>query len=114
MRLVGADPDSKIYGQEAQPGKSNYLIGSDPKSWNRNVPHYGQVRYSEVYPGVDLIYHGNQRLLEYDFAVAPKWGARADSMDDDAPQDRGWITPVCFEHEGRYGCRWWIRRRPPS
>jgi hypothetical protein len=29
------------------------------------------VRYTDIYPGVDLVYYGNQRQLEYDFVVAP-------------------------------------------
>jgi hypothetical protein len=29
------------------------------------------VKYTGVYPGIDLVYHGNQRLLEYDFRIAP-------------------------------------------
>ena len=31
-----------------------------------------KVRYSNVYPGVDLVYYGNQEgRLEHDFIVAP-------------------------------------------
>jgi hypothetical protein len=29
------------------------------------------VRYADVYRGIDLVYYGNQRQLEYDFVVAP-------------------------------------------
>ena len=35
------------------------------------MPSYAQVKYESVYPGVDLVYYGNQRQLEYDFVVAP-------------------------------------------
>jgi len=35
------------------------------------VPTYAQVKYENVYPGVDLIYYGNRGRLEYDFVVAP-------------------------------------------
>jgi len=52
-------------------GKSNYFIGSDPAKWRTDVPTYARVRYRDVYPGVDLIYYGNQRQLEYDFIVRP-------------------------------------------
>ena len=59
--------------QAAQPlpGKSNYFIGNDPAKWRRNIPQFGQVEYKGVYPGVDLVYYGNDRDLEYDFRVAP-------------------------------------------
>src|SRR5450755_2440785 len=36
-----------------------------------NVPTYGKVKYEGIYPGIDLVYYGNQRQLEYDFIVAP-------------------------------------------
>src|SRR5208282_6759909 len=53
------------------PGKSNYFIGNNPRNWRTNVPAYAKVRYAAVYPGVDLIYYGNRRALEYDFVLAP-------------------------------------------
>ena len=60
------------------PGKSNYFIGSDPQKWLKNIPSYTGVQYRNVYPGVDLIYYGNQRQLEYDWVVAP--GANPNSI----------------------------------
>jgi len=71
MRLLGANPLSEVTGLEALPGTSNYFIGNDPARWRTNVPTYGKVRYSQIYPGIDLVYYGNQRQLEYDFVVAP-------------------------------------------
>ncbi len=71
MRLAGANPAVQVSGVEELPGKSNYFIGNDPKKWRTNVPNYAQVAYKNVYPGVDLIYYGNQLQLEYDFVVAP-------------------------------------------
>ncbi len=71
MRLVGANAKAKVTGLEELPGKSNYFIGNDPKKWRTNVPNYAKVKYANVYPGVDLVYYGNQRQLEYDFVLAP-------------------------------------------
>lgn len=56
---------------EELPGKSNYFIGNDSKKWRTDIPTYAKVKYQDVYPGVDLVYYGNQRQLEYDFVVAP-------------------------------------------
>src|SRR5688572_10547238 len=53
------------------PGKTNHLMGDDPEQWHTNIPTYAKVRYREVYPGVDLVYYGRGRQLEYDFMVAP-------------------------------------------
>ena len=71
MKLVGANPAPKVTGLEQLPGKVNYFIGKDPKKWRANISTYSKVRYQNVYPGVDLLYYGNQRQLEYDFVVAP-------------------------------------------
>ncbi len=70
MKLAGANPYSRTSGLDRLPGKSNYLIGNDPAKWHRNVAQFARVRYSDVYPGIDLVYYGNQGRLEYDFEVA--------------------------------------------
>lgn len=71
-QVVGADLSSQPVGLDLQTGISNYYLGSDPSQWHTNVPHYAQVKYAGVYPGVDLVYYGtDQRQLEYDFVVAP-------------------------------------------
>ena len=46
-------------------------MGNDPAKWHTNVPNYAKVKYANVYPGVDLVYYGNQGQLEYDFVVHP-------------------------------------------
>ena len=71
MRLVGANPSPPMHGLGELPGKSNYLLGRDPQKWRTNVPNYAKVRYRDIYPGVDLVFYGNQGELEYDFIVAP-------------------------------------------
>jgi hypothetical protein len=72
MKLLSANPDAKVTGSAELSGKSNYFIGNDPAKWVRNAPTYAQVRYAQVYPGIDLVYYGNQGgQLEYDFVVAP-------------------------------------------
>jgi hypothetical protein len=71
MRVVGGRKDAKVAAKELLSSKSNYFVGSDSTKWRVNVPHYGQVQYADVYQGVDLVYYGNQRQLEYDFVVRP-------------------------------------------
>jgi hypothetical protein len=71
MKLLGANPDANVEGTDELPGKSNYFIGNNRANWHTNIPNYSRVRYHTVYPGVDLVYYGNQGRLEYDFVVAP-------------------------------------------
>src|SRR5262249_35864939 len=71
MQLVGANAAPRVRGVDPLPGTSNYFLGNDPAQWRTNVARYGEVAYQDVYPGIDLVYYGNQRQLEYDFTVAP-------------------------------------------
>ena len=71
MKLVGANLQPTVTGLEELPGRVNYFIGNDSTKWRTNILTYVKVKYGDVYPGVDLIYYGNQRNLEYDFVVAP-------------------------------------------
>jgi hypothetical protein len=71
MQLVGSNSDARVMGIDELPGKSNYLLGSDPQQWQTGVTNYASVEYEGIYPGVNLVYRGNRGQLEYDFVVAP-------------------------------------------
>jgi Beta-propeller repeat len=71
MLLAGADAQPVLTGGSKLPGKINYYVGSR-EQWKLSIPSFSSVRYSAVYPGVDLVFHGNQRQSEYDFVIAPK------------------------------------------
>jgi uncharacterized protein (TIGR03437 family) len=71
MKLEKASRPRRAVGLEKLPGISNYFIGSDSAKWRTNVPQYARLQYEGVYPGIDLVWYGNQRRLEYDFVVAP-------------------------------------------
>jgi hypothetical protein len=70
MKLVGASAATTITGLEPQSGVVSYLIGNDHKKWHTGIQTFGKVNFAQVYPGVDLVFYGNQRQLEYDFVVA--------------------------------------------
>jgi len=70
-RFVGANPNATVSGIDELPGISNYFIGKDASKWRTHVHSYAKVVYAGIYPGVDLIYYGNQQQLEYDFVLAP-------------------------------------------
>ena len=69
--MIGANSAPRVEGQEELVGKVNYFLGNNPEKWRRNIPTYRKVHYKDVYPGIDMVYYGNQRELEYDFVVAP-------------------------------------------
>jgi beta-propeller repeat-containing protein/ASPM-SPD-2-Hydin domain-containing protein len=80
MKIGGANRSARMEGLELLPGKSHYFIGNDPAKWHTNVSTYAKVRFEGVYPGVDLVYYGNQGQLEYDFVIAPGANPRAIRM----------------------------------
>jgi photosystem II stability/assembly factor-like uncharacterized protein len=77
MRLLGASASANGEGRRMLPGVTNYLIGNDPRDWRTGVRSYAEVAYRGVYAGVDLVYYGNQRQLEFDFIVLPGASHRA-------------------------------------
>jgi hypothetical protein len=71
FQLRGANETARVEGLDRSPGVVNYYRGNDPKQWRENVPVYRRVHYEQIYPGIDLVYYGNLRRLEYDFVVSP-------------------------------------------
>ena len=70
MTLVGSGP-ARAAAEDQLPGKVNYFLGNDATKWRRDLPTFAKVRYPGVYPGIDVVYYGNQGRLEYDFIVTP-------------------------------------------
>jgi len=71
IKWVGANAKARVVPAEELRTKVNYFIGNNPGQWRTQVPTFGKVRFESVYPGVDLVYYGNQRQLEYDWVLAP-------------------------------------------
>ncbi len=71
MKLAGASPNASLSAVDPLPGKSNYFIGNNPAEWRTGVPQFARVRYESVYPGINLVFYGNEGHLEYDFQVEP-------------------------------------------
>ena len=86
MQLAGASPGAAVSGSDQLPGRSNYFIGNNPARWHRDIPQFARVRYQSVYPGVDLVYYGNQGQLEYDFEVGPGADSRTIAFQFQGPQ----------------------------
>ena len=115
--LPGADPSAVITGEDAVPGGSSRFTGSDPSKWRSAIPTFHRLRTRGVYPGIDMVWHGRDSALEYDFVVAP--GADASTItihfdgaaslhvdeDGDLVVDAGgrtlrWKKPVSWQERG--------------
>ncbi|HLY92255.1 MAG TPA: SBBP repeat-containing protein, partial [Candidatus Angelobacter sp.] len=63
-----AAPD--IHPEQMLIARSNYLTPRDGQPVI-NVENYGALRYSSLYPGIDVRFYGQGRHLEHDFVLAP-------------------------------------------
>lgn len=71
ITLEGAERSPLVEGLDPLAARGAYLLGNRRSEWRTRVPQYTRVRYRAVYPGIDLVYYGNGRELEYDFVLAP-------------------------------------------
>jgi hypothetical protein len=71
MQMLRSNPKTRLIAEDQQVGKINYLIGKDSSKWHSNIPLFGRVTYRDVYPGVDLAFHGVTKQLEFDYLVSP-------------------------------------------
>ena len=69
LTLQGAAPSRPM--PSGRSGRMHYYLGADASQWRTDVPTFERVSYPAAYPGIDLVFYGNQRRLEYDFVVAP-------------------------------------------
>jgi len=116
MQMAGANPKATLLQQQPLAGRINYFLGRDPGKWQQGVPTFGRVGFHNVYPGVDLVYYGNQKHLEYDFVVAPHadpqqiklhfagaQGVRIDTAGDLTVRTQGrelkWRKPTVYQQD---------------
>jgi hypothetical protein len=107
LKLVGANPSPAFRAEGELPGKVNYFIGKDPTRWRTNISTFAKVRLQEVYPGIGLVYYGNDGQLEYDFIVAPGADAHQialafDGADEVAVDDAGELVLRIGEQQVRW------------
>jgi hypothetical protein len=86
MAVLGANPGAVITGRKQLPGKVHYFIGNELTRWRSNVRTYARVHYQDIYPGIDLVYYGNERQLEYDFVVRAGANPRSIVLDFEGVQ----------------------------
>ncbi len=68
-----ASPRAHLTASAATPGERNYFVGRDARHWASHVPAYRQLRYTDLWPGIDLALYENQtQHLEYDVLLAPR------------------------------------------
>ncbi|MBK6315437.1 MAG: SBBP repeat-containing protein [Blastocatellia bacterium] len=75
----GATAGTNVISEGEPVGVSNYLRGSRD-AWRTNVPSFSRIRYENVAPGIDTVFHGTRNAPEYDFIVEPGADPKAIAM----------------------------------
>ena len=125
MHFEGSRGDTSLSAEEVLPGQTNHLEGTRPAQWRTGVSSYRKVRYREVYPGIDLLFYGSGKTLEYDYIVRPGGDPAAIRMRISGTANtridsRGRFSPGRRRRRGALeasrdlpaGQRWRTRRRP--
>ncbi|HMD49104.1 MAG TPA: SBBP repeat-containing protein, partial [Bryobacteraceae bacterium] len=68
MSAVNANANATLEPLDRMPGRANYFIGRDVRSYDL----YGRLRWRSVYPGIDAIFHASREHLEYDFEISAR------------------------------------------
>ncbi|MBV6433564.1 MAG: hypothetical protein IANPNBLG_03742 [Bryobacteraceae bacterium] len=71
IHLKGAGAQARAEGSELLSARGSYFLGNRKSDWRTGIAQYRKVRYSEVWPGIDVVFHGAGRSLEFDFVVRP-------------------------------------------
>jgi len=71
LEFLRANKRVQLEASDLLPGKSNYFIGKGSSNWIAGVPQYARINLKSIYPGIDLVYYGNDGLLECDFVLSP-------------------------------------------
>jgi hypothetical protein len=69
--FMGVNQNAVIMGDDRLSHNNNYFIGNIPSKWATDVPNYSSITYKDIYPGIDLKYHGDGKGMKYDFIVNP-------------------------------------------
>jgi hypothetical protein len=106
FEFVGANSQAPLCALDKLSGSVNYLIGNDPAQWRAHCSLYQKVRAAQLYPGIDVLYHGNGQKLEYDFEIAPgadpqKIAVRFNGVDSLRIDPDGDLVIVCSAQEIR-------------
>ena len=69
VRFAGADPSVSIAARERLAGNANFFLGTS--EWKKDVPTYGRIVYTGLYPGIDMSYGGTGTHVKSEFLVWP-------------------------------------------
>ncbi|MBI1740442.1 MAG: SBBP repeat-containing protein [Candidatus Koribacter versatilis] len=70
LDFVGANHSVKPKGGERSDAVMSYFKGQQ-REWKTGLPMYTSIVYPNLWPGIDLVYSGDQSRMKYTFVVQP-------------------------------------------
>jgi hypothetical protein len=70
-QFINCNQNVEIIGENELSTVTNFYLGNDPSKWRTDVPSYSSITYKNIYPGIDLKYHGDGKSMKYDFIIHP-------------------------------------------
>lgn len=71
VQLSGSQTPSLIEGLKPADVSLNYFLGNDPSHYVSHTPAFAEIRYHDIYPGIDLRIYTLYETLKYEFVVQP-------------------------------------------
>jgi hypothetical protein len=78
LDFVGGSVDRHVEGALPDAAHISYFGGADPAAWRSNLPTHRELRYADVWPGIEASVAIQADRLKYQFLVNP--GAKPDSI----------------------------------
>ncbi len=70
VRFLNSNEEA-LSGEKKCEHHNNYYRSSESTQWATNVQLYQQVRYSELFQGIDMLLYQGSNSLKYDFIIQP-------------------------------------------
>jgi hypothetical protein len=70
LDFIDSNPLVIPQGEDKREAIFSYFSGKR-SDWKTGVPTYSKLTYPDLWPGIDLIYHGTMNEIKYEFIVKP-------------------------------------------
>ncbi len=71
MKFLRANENPEIICSDKTSDYCNYYIGNDPSNWASNVAKFNNVKYLNLYDGIDINYYTKGHGMKYDIILNP-------------------------------------------
>ncbi len=69
--FVGGNPAAPVSTSDTLPGVANFISGTDQSKWISGIRRFREVKFTGVYPGIDLVYKVDSNGLQILANIGP-------------------------------------------